>query len=56
MLMSFGTFWGAEGVGVDWALKEPTILILAALYWLTSLVLISMLKRSESAVLQEATA
>jgi uncharacterized membrane protein len=49
MLMAFGTFWGAEGVGVEWTLDAGAILLIAGLYWATSLLLIEMLKRSNEA-------
>src|SRR6266571_802163 len=29
LLMVFGTFWGGEGVGVEWALGDTTIVLLA---------------------------
>jgi Ca2+/H+ antiporter, TMEM165/GDT1 family len=31
-LVAFGTFWGGEGIGVDWTLGDATIPLLAALY------------------------
>lgn len=45
MLVSFGTFWGGEGVGVEWTLREPTILLLAGFYWLVAYTLIAALHR-----------
>ena len=51
MLMSFGTFWGGEGVGIEWKLREPTILILAATYWATAVLLMAMLQRRDRRVL-----
>jgi uncharacterized membrane protein len=45
MLMAFGTFWGAEGVGVTWSLDAGGILALCLFYWVISLVLIQHLKR-----------
>lgn len=45
MLMSFGTFWGAEGVGVTWKLDVGGIVGLCLFYWVISLVLIARLKR-----------
>jgi uncharacterized membrane protein len=45
MLASFGTFWGGEGIGVEWTLKEPMILILAGFYWLVAYGLIAALQR-----------
>lgn len=47
-LCAFGTFWGAEGAGVEWTLKEPTILILAAAYWAASAIAIYFLKERPS--------
>jgi uncharacterized membrane protein len=44
MLTSFGTFWGGEGVGIEWTLKEPTIFLLVAFYWLLAAGLIAALK------------
>lgn len=32
ILMAFGTFWGGEGVGVEWELADLTIVVLIALY------------------------
>jgi uncharacterized membrane protein len=49
MLMAFGTFWGAEGVGVVWELDAVAILVLAGFYWLVSLALIAVLKRQVGA-------
>jgi uncharacterized membrane protein len=45
MLMAFGTFWGAEGVGVTWSLDAGGILMLCLFYWVISLALIEHLKR-----------
>jgi uncharacterized membrane protein len=44
MLTSFGTFWGGEGVGIEWTLKEPTIFLLVGFYWLLAVTLIALLK------------
>jgi len=44
MLTSFGTFWGGEGVGIEWTLKEPTIFLLVGFYWLLAAALIALLK------------
>ena len=43
-LTSFGTFWGGEGVGVDWTLGEPTLLLLVAAYALLAALLVAWLK------------
>src|SRR5207244_10084147 len=45
MLMSFGTFWGGEGVGVDWTLGDASILVFLAFYGLMSYLVIKLLKR-----------
>ena len=47
MLMAFGTFWGAEGVGIEWTLNAAAILPIAGFYWLASLVFIEAIKRGE---------
>jgi uncharacterized membrane protein len=47
-LCAFGTFWGLEGAGVEWTLKEPTILILAGVYWAASALAIYFLKERPS--------
>ena len=44
MLMAFGTFWGGEGVGLEWTFKEAMIPLLALFYWLCALGLIAVLK------------
>jgi uncharacterized membrane protein len=56
MLMSFGTFWGGEGVGIEWTLKEPTILIIAAAYWASATLAVGLLKqRAPSPALLQAS-
>lgn len=45
MLTSFGTFWAGEGFGVDWFGQDLFIVILAALYLLSSFVLVLWLKQ-----------
>jgi uncharacterized membrane protein len=45
MLMAFGTFWGAEGVGIVWHLDAAAIIVITAFYWLASLAMIALLKR-----------
>jgi len=49
MLMSFGTFWGGEGVGVDWKLSDGTILVVLAFYAAMSYVMVRMLKGRQTA-------
>jgi hypothetical protein len=34
MLISFGTFWAGEGIGIDWKLSDGTILVALAVYCL----------------------
>jgi len=55
MLTSFGTFWGGEGVGIEWTLKEPTILLLVAFYWALAYVLIAALRPRAETTLATAT-
>jgi uncharacterized membrane protein len=44
MLMAFGTFWGAEGVGVTWHPDAAGLLALCLFYWVASLLLITRLR------------
>jgi uncharacterized membrane protein len=46
MLMAFGTFWAAEGVGVRWDIDAGSIIALCFFYWGLSLVAIAYLRRS----------
>ncbi|GHO85980.1 hypothetical protein [Dictyobacter formicarum] len=50
MLTTFGTFWAVEGFHFDWPLSDGFILILAAIYLLTSFALISWLKGQKRAI------
>jgi uncharacterized membrane protein len=43
-LTSFGTFWGGEGVGVDWSLGDWMLLLLVATYGLVVWLLIVLLR------------
>lgn len=45
MLTSFGTFFGAEGLGVEWPGSDAAILALLAVYLLASFAYISVLRR-----------
>jgi uncharacterized membrane protein len=57
MLMAFGTFWGAEGVGLEWTLGAGMILVLGAFYWVSALSLIAILRpRDRVAAPREAKA
>ncbi|MHB8399526.1 MAG: COG4280 domain-containing protein [Candidatus Limnocylindrales bacterium] len=37
MLTTFGTFWAGEGIGIDWAWSDATLLVLFAVYVAASL-------------------
>ncbi len=43
-LTSFGTFWGGEGVGVEWALGEWTLPLLVGAYAVLAFLLVAWLK------------
>jgi uncharacterized membrane protein len=45
MLTTFGTFWAGEGFGVNWPYTDVFILVLAALYLLSTFVLVLWLKQ-----------
>ncbi|GCE20703.1 hypothetical protein [Dictyobacter kobayashii] len=47
MLTTFGTFWTGEGLGISWIFSDAFLLILAALYLVTTLALIGWLKQSK---------
>lgn len=47
MLTTFGTFWTGEGLGVGWPFADAFLLILAAIYLVTTLALIAWLKQSK---------
>lgn len=49
MLVAFGTYWGGEGIGIEWSLGDWTILVLTGLYTLIAWVLVGYLKRVASA-------
>ena len=40
MLVSFGSFWSGEGLGVHWPASDASILLLVAVYGLASFVLV----------------
>ncbi|MEZ4503293.1 MAG: hypothetical protein R3C39_11765 [Dehalococcoidia bacterium] len=50
MLVAFGTFWGGEGIGVEWTLGDWTILVLVGLYTAVAWLLITYLKRGATSV------
>ena len=45
LLVTFGTFWGAEGAGADWPGSDAAILGLLVFYLGSSLVLVRVLGR-----------
>ena len=45
LLVSFGTFWGGEGIGVNWTLSDGMIPILAVIYAAVAFGLVQYLKR-----------
>jgi uncharacterized membrane protein len=46
LLVTFGTFWAAEGLGVEWPGEDLSILFLLALYFLFSIVCLYWLRRT----------
>jgi uncharacterized membrane protein len=50
MLVAFGTFWGGEGIGVEWTLRDWTIPILVALYAGVAFGFMTYLKRESVSV------
>jgi uncharacterized membrane protein len=46
LLSTFGTFWGAEGLGVDWPGGEAALLVVLAFYCFTAAVLIVLQRRA----------
>jgi uncharacterized membrane protein len=51
LLTSFGSFWGAEGAGVEWPGDELSLLAVIAFFGLVSLVLVRALRRTRRATL-----
>jgi uncharacterized membrane protein len=43
-LVTFGTFWGGEGIGVNWVLGDAMLLVLLAFYGGVAAVLVRLLK------------
>jgi len=48
MLVAFGTFWGGEGIGVEWTLGDWMIPLLAAIYGAVAFAFVAALKRETS--------
>jgi uncharacterized membrane protein len=51
LLTSFGTFWSAEGAGVDWPGGDAALLAVLAFVIASSALLVAMLKRERAALL-----
>lgn len=48
MLTSFGTFWGGEGLGLEWPLGDAFLPILVAAYLLLSAILVTWLRQGSA--------
>jgi uncharacterized membrane protein len=55
LLTSFGTFWGAEGLGVRWPGDDAAILALAAVYVVFAALCTAMLRRQAPLVTAQAS-
>jgi uncharacterized membrane protein len=49
MLTTFGTFWGAEGAGVDWPGGDAAIPVVLGAYILVALGLVQLVRRQRLA-------
>ena len=45
MLSAFGVFWTGEGLGIDWPGQDLALLVLAAVFLATGLVMANLLRR-----------
>jgi uncharacterized membrane protein len=45
LLVAFGTFWGGEGIGVEWSLGDVMIPVLALFYTAVAFALVAFLRR-----------
>ena len=55
MLVTFGTFWSGEGIGVVWPLEDLFLLVLAAVYILLSVLAVLWLRRRSLKVSKQST-
>jgi uncharacterized membrane protein len=46
-LTTFGTFWGGEGIGIDWSLDDATLGVLVVFYALVSALLVWWFKAAQ---------
>jgi uncharacterized membrane protein len=44
LLITFGTFWAGEGVGVDWPLGDASLLVVLVLYAVIAIGLVAVLR------------
>jgi uncharacterized membrane protein len=51
-LTTFGTFWGGEGVGVDWSLGDGTLPVLLVAYGLLTALLVAWLRTDRASSLR----
>jgi uncharacterized membrane protein len=51
-LTTFGTFWGGEGVGVDWSLGDGTLPVLFVAYGLLTALLVAWLRADRASSLR----
>lgn len=49
MLTTFGTFWGGEGLGIEWPSGDWSLLVLLSIYALASWALVVWMKRKKEA-------
>jgi uncharacterized membrane protein len=49
MLLSFGTFWLCEGIGIRWPLDDLALPLIVAVYAVATFIIVSALRRSASA-------
>jgi uncharacterized membrane protein len=49
LLSTFGTFWAAEGVGVEWPGSDAAILVILVVYTLVTLAFVQGLRRQQTA-------
>ena len=50
MLTTFGTFWSGESFGINWPFSDLFLLLLAALYLVVSVLLITAMKQRKPRV------
>ena len=48
MLIAFGTFWGGEGIGVEWSLGDAMIVLLIGLYAVVAVGLLAIVKQTDA--------